>query len=248
MTTCLVLGSAACLPDDLAAYDGPCDGVVACNAAGTAWPGRLDAWVTGHPDHMLSKGWLRTRRERGYPDAPLWTHDHPHLRRIKRAPDLTGFHLTKCYFPGQHASGSSGLFAAKVTLLDLGFDDVVLCGVPMMPEPHIDDRAPWPDAVRFRRPWEALSGDIKARMRSMSGWTRELLGGPGEYQERKEHGEKGRLRGPAGSGDGGGRPEGGSALRSRPQARPRCGVGHDDRKHDGRSHAGATGPALGRRR
>jgi len=75
LTTCLVLGSAECLQEDIGAYAGPINGVIAVNAAGIIWPGRLDAWVTGHPEDMTRKGWLASREAKGYPDAPLWTHE-----------------------------------------------------------------------------------------------------------------------------------------------------------------------------
>lgn len=181
MRTCLVLGGAECLHDDMRAYSGPIDGVVACNEAG-AETERLDAWVTLHPINWIKKGWLAAREANGYPDAPLYTHDPRH------APE--GTRQTEYCFPGQEHSGSSGMFAAKVALVDLGFDRAVLCGIPMSPMPHFHGAEHWhtqPDArgkrtsdipARYLKRWRDVPQEYIDRIRSMSGATRDLLGAP----------------------------------------------------------------------
>ena len=176
--TALVLGGAACLHDDIAAYTGPVDGVVACNDAGAECPGHLDAWVTLHPAFLLTKGWLAKRAERGYPAAArLVAHDEIN-RPVHRAKFPEGLEFTDYRFPGQTISGSSGLFAAKVALMDLGFGRVVLCGVPMVVQPHFYGGEAWRKAEDFRAAWLSVPEEYRARMRSMSGWTRVLCGGP----------------------------------------------------------------------
>lgn len=59
---------------------------------------------------------------------------------------------------------------------------MVLCGMPMDDRPHYWDegRQPWKACETFRPAWQALAPEYRARMRSMSGWTREMLGGVGE--------------------------------------------------------------------
>jgi hypothetical protein len=91
--------------------------------------------------------------------------------------------LTRYQFPGvDNKSGTSGLFAAKVALCDLGFDRVVLCGVPMTATPHLNNRTDWVDRPKtptdYQRVWAGLPAEYLGRMRSLSGWTRELLGAP----------------------------------------------------------------------
>jgi len=76
-------------------------------------------------------------------------------------------------------SGSSGLFGVKVALADFGFDQAVLCGIPMDTRPHFTDGDQWHQALRFRPRWQALSPALRDRIRSMSGWTREWFGAPG---------------------------------------------------------------------
>jgi len=175
VTVCLVLGGADCLFEDIRRYGGPADAVVACNDAGAEWPGRLDAWVTLHPEHWERKGWLSTRAARRYPNAvALYAHN-----QVKEFV-AEGVICTDYLFPGQDKAGSSGLFAAKVALIDLGFDQVVFCGVPMTHSPHFFGGEPWrkQSVLDYRKQWKTVPDEWRARMRSMSGWSRTFLGGP----------------------------------------------------------------------
>lgn len=179
--TCLVLGGASCLHDDIAAYAGPVDGVVTVNDAVTEWRGDVDAAVSLHPQFFEQKGWLAARNEKGL-SAPRRVIGHEEGKRVigMRGVNVPGLEFTPYRFPGQEKSGSSGLFAAKVALIDLGFDQVVFCGVPMTATPHFwDDRKePWKSADGFRGGWLAAPEEYRSRMASMSGWSRILLGGP----------------------------------------------------------------------
>jgi len=181
VTTALVLGGGASLHDDIAAYTGPIDGVITVNDALTEWSGGVDAAVSLHPQYFEQKGWLANRATKGLaPPKRIFGHTEGERIIGMRGIDVPGLEFTDYRFPGQEKSGSSGLFAAKVALIDLGFDKVVFCGVPMTPTPHFwDDRKePWKTADGFRGGWLAVSDEYRARMASMSGWTRILLGGP----------------------------------------------------------------------
>lgn len=159
----LVLGGADCLWDDLRAlghWDGP---VVATNDAGVAYPYRIDHWCSLHGDKLPA--WRRMREARGLNlDFTTWTRD-VHAEYADRT--LSGW-----------SSGSSGLFAVGVAL-HLGAESVVLAGVPMQADrAHFFDRAPWDDVGPYLQAWEARAAQMRGRVFSMSGWTRELLGGP----------------------------------------------------------------------
>lgn len=177
-TTCLVLGGADCLEADLAAYQGDIDGVVACNIGGVVWPGDLDAWVTLHANQWVNNrhNWLLDRASRGYPSPlALYTHQMPDPKF-----EAEGIKLTDYHFPEIGKSGSSGMFALKVALVDLGFDNAVLCGMPMDERPHALDREklPWNSYQNFRGIWADMPDAYCERTRSMSGWTKTLLGPP----------------------------------------------------------------------
>lgn len=201
MTTALVLGGASCLWDDISAFwstassselnafapEKPWDIVVACNDAGVEWPGQLDAWVTLHPLFFeMGKEWRKKRAAAGHPKALRYI-CHPEAVRGTRADRLTtpGLAASAYRFPGQDKSGSSGLFAAKVALVDLGADRAVLCGIPLTATPHFFDKEPWKQALDYQRQWRTVPKDILGRMRSMSGWTREFLGAP-EWDPKEE--------------------------------------------------------------
>ena len=160
----LVLGSAACVYDDVeeALSLGEFAGIVGCNLIGRYWPGVMTAWCTLHPAHI--KPWANRRREDGLPDhEQIYTHEgHPYR------------------FPGQTLPGSSGLFALKVALDDLGFDRAVLCGIPMDPRPHFNDEKTWYASMEYQVAWGQAFPYIRERARSMNGWTADLLGRPTE--------------------------------------------------------------------
>jgi len=174
----LVLGGAATLWRDVAgALDlGSFDVVVACNDAGSVWPGRLDAIVTLHAEKL---GFWMERRERAGFDLPerIIGHDAAKRSTLRITDKVTNF--VEYRFSGQADSGSSGLFALKYALEDMGCDRAVLCGVPMHEVgAHFFDLTPWGGAVAHRRGWNQALTVIGDRARSMSGWTADLLGKP----------------------------------------------------------------------
>lgn len=85
--------------------------------------------------------------------------------------------------PSTASRGSSGWCAVKLAKL-LGFDEVIMCGIPVQPGPYADRRHAmyWQskrtNAVeQFRKAIEDDKGS-HAGVRSMSGWSRQLLGAP----------------------------------------------------------------------
>lgn len=173
------MGGAGNVWTDLeAALDlGEYQGCVACNDIGAAYPGHLDAWVSLHPENFAH--WTAARAKAGHVQpGRLLTHLEANGRRVEPAYTTE---RTQFRFPGQRESGSSGLFALKVALIDLGFDRAVLCGVPMTAAAgHFFDLATWQGAQSHRRGWQEAMPHIKDRARSLSGWTQEILGSPDE--------------------------------------------------------------------
>jgi hypothetical protein len=71
--------------------------------------------------------------------------------------------------------GSSGLFAVKAAF-EHGFDEVILCGVPMNNDLNIHRGEKWKQFNDFRNGWTDNLNELKGRVYSQSGWTKELLG------------------------------------------------------------------------
>lgn len=194
MTTALVIGGGACVWEDVyAARHIRRDAVIACNEIGIEWPGELRAWVSLHSRSFDSgPNWRQKRDDRGHP-TPQQLFGHPAAfgRRPRDNSQIDGFVTATPYDFAGEKSGSSGLFAAKVALVDLGFDRVVFAGVPMTPTAHFNGRTNWTkpnasgrtSAHGFRNSWLAVPQEYRDRMRSMSGWTRVLLGAPEELKE-----------------------------------------------------------------
>ena len=62
---------------------------------------------------------------------------------------------------------------------ELGVERIVLAGVPLRKlEGHYDDPAPWWEARQYWPVWEQRRPQLQARVRSLSGWTADLLGLP----------------------------------------------------------------------
>lgn len=144
------------------------DMVLAVNHAGRDYPGRLDHWATYHAD--LLPGWIAQRQAAGLaPAGHYWTAIYKGQK--PRVPNL----------PFQFAEvtgGSSGLLGTMCALI-AGADRVVLCGVPMDPErEHFHKAGAWDEALKYRKAWQDELGEIRDRVRSMSGWTADLLGKP----------------------------------------------------------------------
>jgi len=162
----LILGSAACLFDDLAAL-GPFDGeVMAVNESGAFVGGAIDHWASLHPERF--GGWLAERARRGgNTDCTTWS--------FTAAPGVDRQE------PKVERSGSSGLFAVRLALHVLGCPRVVLAGMPLDDSRHVTDgpRRSGPSFVPYRPEWrQAARGEFEGRVRALSGWTAGVLGRP----------------------------------------------------------------------
>lgn len=172
----LVVGGAACVWDDLdAAADlGEFDAVLAVNDMVAAYAGPVDFAVSLHPEHFAE--WCRRRDDQGFTRPGKFIAHKGNTLEGRREvfPELE---TVEYRWPGMSVSGSSGLFAVKVAL-ENGFDRIVLCGVPMDAEAHFFDAAPWEHFDTFRPAWTEQFNRYAPYTRSMSGWTRALLGAP----------------------------------------------------------------------
>lgn len=82
--------------------------------------------------------------------------------------------LVDMIVPFDPPSGSSSLLGVLAGI-QMGYEKIIVCGCPLAGK---NDKGY--DYANFRDGWKAKYDEIKAFARSMSGWTRELLGSPDE--------------------------------------------------------------------
>jgi len=175
----LVMGSAYCLDADLSKVDVADYDVMAVNHAGVHYPGKLRYWASVHPEFFTGKkkiDYIGERKSCGYdmdfllvfPWKDIWTPEWPKFIEIRF----------------DKLAGTSGLYAARAGLA-LGYTDITLAGVPMRAsEGSLQYGEVWPGfrtsktKNAHRSAWiRAKDEEFKGRVRSLSGWTREILSG-----------------------------------------------------------------------
>ncbi len=135
--------------------------IIAVNDMIAEFHDRIQCAASLHVDKL--RGWLNQRAYRKL-NAPtqVWS--------TQRNEVVT--HVTEDWY------GSSGLFAIRVAV-ELGYQKIILCGVPMQTDAnHILRKIPWRDCDRFQSVWKYRQRQMGDRVRSMSGYTRDLLGAP----------------------------------------------------------------------
>lgn len=180
MTVALVLGGAQCLHDDMeAAFQLFVPDVVVCvKDIGITYPDN-DHWVTYHPERLPRE--LGIRRAKGLPDPLyIWTYE-----KIAIRPKLGVEFRTV-----PNKGGSSGFMGMVVGCIVA--DKAVLAGIPMDPaQKHFSrpKKQGWPEAKYYRKVWSDHHGEYKDRVRSLSGWTKEIFGAPtSEWLSEAPHG------------------------------------------------------------
>lgn len=171
MTVALVIGSAASMAADLDAAESLLAVqrrvTVAVNRAGETYAGRLDHWVTLHPDRLPQ--WRRARADLTNQTPISWT-------AARRDGDAQADRVVEDI----DTTGSSGLFAVRLSLAYLGASRVILAGMPIDDSPHFyEGHLVGPSYIPYRPAWAAAARDeFQGRVRSFSGWTRRFLGKP----------------------------------------------------------------------
>ena len=168
MVVALVLGGAQCVYNDIAAAQAMFkpDIIVAVKDIGITWP-HVDYWATLHPERLPKE--LKQRRDAGLPD-PKAIYSYR-----MRVPSGLGIEIRVLDTPG----GSSGMLGTQAALLVA--DKAVLVGIPLDPKQvHYcrPKKGGWPPANMYRKVWTEAHPKLKDRVRSVSGWTRDLLGAP----------------------------------------------------------------------
>lgn len=160
MTDCIVVGGAACVWEDL--LDCPKGlPLIAVNKMIGDLPFEPYVGATLHWDRAAE---FRAGRRGGF--------------LVYSRADAPGVDV--CWSAPIDWHGSSGLYAVWVAL-QLGFTNILLAGIPIDASPHYygeDAPALGRFLPHYREGWLNAQKDLDGRVRSMSGWTKELLGGP----------------------------------------------------------------------
>lgn len=161
----IVLGSADTLQSDLDSLGNMREGaVIFCvNTTGFRFKTHIDYWVTLHPECWHE--WLPKRQAAGL------NMDFKSIGYNDRNKTPKGMDRGSSDW-----GGMSGLFAIKCAFEE-GFEEVVLCGVPMTDTPYFGGKDLHYKILPYRKGWEKHIDKLKGRVFSQSGWTKELLGG-----------------------------------------------------------------------
>lgn len=172
---CLVVGGARCVWEDLSKVDrGKPWSILCVNDVIMHFPAKLHHVYSN--DHRMLPHWVAARR-------PIFVRDLDKGERPMIHTSMVGGpNMVLWPWPG---NGSSGMNAA-LTAIALGYDDILLVGMPLDDSGHYFE-PPWvrsnftnevPDRDGGPRHWRDMVKVFDGKVRSMSGRTRELLGGP----------------------------------------------------------------------
>lgn len=167
----IVLGGARCVWDDYGEAEklGIKADLMVVNDIGLYLQKPFQHWVSLHPDHLVL--WRKLKSQHGETVNCLSHSNKLHHEHV------INWHI-------HNAGGYSGLFAAQVALA-LGYEQIILCGVPQdnsgrfFDPPWVKDLTHGSDMTSKRAFKQAIQGNPELRrcVRSMSGWTKELFGG-----------------------------------------------------------------------
>ena len=166
-----VLGGAECVWADLQSARCLCPPDIICcvNDIGIDYPGPIDYWVSYHLNKLI-----------------LWEEER-YKRRLSAARHLCTGNVRDRYTPKnvlkfKNTGGSSGLLATRFLMDKTDVTHIILCGVPLNPDmPHYhsgQNNKPWKEGRTFQKHWIDQAEVLKTKVRSMQGWTAELLGKP----------------------------------------------------------------------
>lgn len=179
----VVLGSARCIWDDMAKIDFSKVEVIAVNDMIVHYKGELHHAVSLHPEEPPL--WKQLRWTNGCDSGGhIYTHSHRYPSHIKHP---------NGEFKAEHGldfiweleggrGGSSGLFACMIGLA-LGYDKIILAGIPLDGNGHFFD-PPGKETTQFLAQnitWEWENANekyFKGRVKSLSGRTKDVLGYP----------------------------------------------------------------------
>ncbi len=163
-TYLIIVGAAPCTGEDienLPVYPEACD-FLAVGLDAMDHPGRIEYMATYHPGEIAQ---CKERRAKagGNIDYKVISHSE---HGASGPVDII--------VPFQPPSGSSALLGVLAGIRE-GYRKMILCGCPLEDETR-DGRTK--NYQQFRDGWKSHLDEYVGTVRSMSGWTRDFLGGP----------------------------------------------------------------------
>jgi hypothetical protein len=174
----LIMGTAACLWEDLDRYDDRHGGErLAVNDAAAYYPQysahRLDHIAALEGNWLDSWSYAAKDWAAKHGGHSAYTHSHMKFAHWGGEP--------RYVWPLKRDGGTVGLFAVLIGLL-MGFDRIILAGSPIDASPHfyhIEKEYRFYINESVRSEWlRARDAVFNGRVKSLSGWTREVLGEP----------------------------------------------------------------------
>jgi hypothetical protein len=176
----IIVGSAPCISEDIGAFASIYPGRLPLYSFDSSTPTGCDVMLIGldavdkclwpaqyfatyHPSD-IGPAFDRRLAQGGNTDYKIIAHQ-PYL-------DKTGRDLVDLIIPFEPPTGSSALLGVLAGI-KMGYEKIIVCGCPLIGKNDEDY-----DYANFRTGWTAKLDKIKSVTRSMSGWTRELLGEP----------------------------------------------------------------------
>jgi len=168
----LIVGCAPCWEDDLNQFKTICSEFdVFAIGLDCPYKEEIKYFVTYHIEDIEAY----KRKKTG--DYKIISHTNDFIkysRERRKKPKWANTNVDIVY-PHQAPSGSSSLLGTKAALFKLGYNKVVLIGCPM-DTGSIENKAK--SYSVFRKGWLYFKSDLVGKVKSMSGWTKELLGEP----------------------------------------------------------------------
>ena len=168
----LIVGCAPCWEDDLNRFKTICSEFdVFAIGLDCPYKEEIKYFVTYHIEDIEAYKRKRTG------DYKIISHTNDFIkysRERRKKPEWANTNVDIVY-PHQAPSGSSSLLGTKAALFKLGYNKVVLIGCPM-DTGSIENKAK--SYSVFQKGWLYFKSDLIGKVKSMSGWTRELLGEP----------------------------------------------------------------------
>ena len=136
-----------------------------------------DYYSSGANDEITLRENIEAYKRKRTGDYKIISHTNDFIkysRERRKKPEWANTTVDIVY-PHENPSGSSSLLGVKAATKKLGYEKVVLIGCSMDTGNLLNKKKSY---SVFQKGWLYFKSDLIGKVKSMSGWTRELLGEP----------------------------------------------------------------------